>query len=373
MTPSQAPALPVTVVIPAFNRAAMLPRAIASIEAQRPARPAEIIVVDDASSDDTAQVAERLGAKVLRHDTNRGPAEARNTGFGAATQPWIAQLDSDDEWLPSCLATLWSLRGDHLFVTGGSVSLLPGGEHRYNGTMCRRPQVISSPATLLFPDNFVAASGVLLRTAAVREVGGYRPGGRYAEDLDLWVRLLERGTGVATPRVVTRYHVHEAQATSSEQAVLGGHRDVAAAYAGRPWWEARVLRRWGSVPAWHEVKRLAEEGRRLASARRTVALLADPQRAAGLATLLRFRLLARRRSLQMDAFGEPTVAALPGTSPPADRPVDVDLRDQSVVAAAAQLARRPTGEAIVGARWQVPFVRMLRIKPVTATRPEGPS
>src|SRR3954464_2844452 len=92
--------IPVSVVIAAYNRADMLRRAIASVRAQRPAVPAEIVVVDDASSDATADVAEVLGATVVRHPVNRGESAARNSAIEAAAQPWIAVLDSDDEWLP---------------------------------------------------------------------------------------------------------------------------------------------------------------------------------------------------------------------------------------------------------------------------------
>jgi cellulose synthase/poly-beta-1,6-N-acetylglucosamine synthase-like glycosyltransferase len=58
--------LPITVVIPAYNRAELLPRALASVAAQT-ATPAEVLVIDDGSTDDTATVADRLGARVIRH------------------------------------------------------------------------------------------------------------------------------------------------------------------------------------------------------------------------------------------------------------------------------------------------------------------
>ena len=100
---------PVSVIIPAFNRADTLPRALRSVLGQS-LRPAEVIVVDDHSQDATAEVAERWGVRVIRHERNRGAAAARNTAAAAATQPWLAPLDSDDEWLPHHLATLWPLR-----------------------------------------------------------------------------------------------------------------------------------------------------------------------------------------------------------------------------------------------------------------------
>src|SRR5512132_812238 len=64
--PSPDGTLPVSVVIPAFNRQELISRSLASVFAQRPALPAEVIVVDDASSDDTAAEAERMGARVIR-------------------------------------------------------------------------------------------------------------------------------------------------------------------------------------------------------------------------------------------------------------------------------------------------------------------
>jgi glycosyltransferase involved in cell wall biosynthesis len=95
-----APADKISVIIPVFNRRREVLRAIASV--LRQTRPAdEILVVDDASSDGTAEAVAELREKrirVLRHSQNRGAAAARNTGIEAAQGDWIAFLDSDDEW-----------------------------------------------------------------------------------------------------------------------------------------------------------------------------------------------------------------------------------------------------------------------------------
>jgi len=110
----------VTVVIAAYNRASLIERTIASVWGQT-LRPAELIVVDDHSSDSTVMVAEAAGARVLRHERNRGPAAARKTALRAATQPWVVVLDSDDEWSPHHLATLWPLREDHDLVAAQAI------------------------------------------------------------------------------------------------------------------------------------------------------------------------------------------------------------------------------------------------------------
>lgn len=95
----------VSVVIPAYERADVVGRAIDSALAQTMAD-LEVIVVDDGSSDGTRRVAaayddERV--RSLAHDTNRGVSAARNTGVGAARGDYVAFLDSDDEWLPGKL------------------------------------------------------------------------------------------------------------------------------------------------------------------------------------------------------------------------------------------------------------------------------
>src|SRR3954452_17493718 len=98
--------LPVSVVIPASRRPDLVRRAVASALAQRPVPPAEVIVVDDASGDDTAEVARQAGATVIVNPEDLGAGATRNAGIEAASRPWIALLDSDDEWLPEHLGRL---------------------------------------------------------------------------------------------------------------------------------------------------------------------------------------------------------------------------------------------------------------------------
>jgi glycosyltransferase involved in cell wall biosynthesis len=90
----------VSVIIPTFDRIAVLPRALDSVLAQTLA-PAEVIVVDDGSGDGTAEMVRREypGVTLMQQD-NRGVSAARNAGLARAAGEWIAFLDSDDEWLP---------------------------------------------------------------------------------------------------------------------------------------------------------------------------------------------------------------------------------------------------------------------------------
>ncbi len=99
--------LPISVIIPAYQAATLIERALAGISEQTFA-PAEVIVVDDGSTDYTGDIAKRAGATVVRQ-RNSGVSSARNTGIRAATQPWIAFLDADDRWFPDKLAAQWAV------------------------------------------------------------------------------------------------------------------------------------------------------------------------------------------------------------------------------------------------------------------------
>jgi glycosyltransferase involved in cell wall biosynthesis len=96
----------VTVVICTFKRAHLVTRAIKSVQEQS-YKNIEIVVVDDASPDNTREVVSRLDdprIRYIRHETNKGLPAGRNTGIRAAKGKYIAFLDDDDEWLPDKIA-----------------------------------------------------------------------------------------------------------------------------------------------------------------------------------------------------------------------------------------------------------------------------
>jgi glycosyltransferase involved in cell wall biosynthesis len=117
----------ISVVIPVFNRERTIGRAIASALAQsRP--PAEIVVVDDGSTDGTAGVVAAFGDRVRYvFQPNAGASAARNHGVKRASAPWIAFLDSDDHWLDDHLARM----AEAIAATGGVAGFYFGD--------CRRP------------------------------------------------------------------------------------------------------------------------------------------------------------------------------------------------------------------------------------------
>ena len=101
----------ISVVLPTYDRAATLPRAIDSILVET-YPDWELIVVDDGSTDTTAEVMAAYHdprIRVLRHDTNRGVTVAKNKGFDHLRGEWFVMLDSDDEMVPDALRTLLSV------------------------------------------------------------------------------------------------------------------------------------------------------------------------------------------------------------------------------------------------------------------------
>ena len=296
--------LPLTVVIPAHNRAVMLRRALESVAAQAPSRPSEVIVIDDASSDGTPEVAESMGARVIRHNRNLGPGVARNSGITAARQPWIALLDSDDEWHAHHLDALWHLRGNHVLVAA-SVVVRAGAPatERFSGPVSRRPVILTSPSALVYPQNFVSTSATMIRRRALLDAGAYRPELRRSEDLDLLLRVLEQGTGIVTPEIGVVYHEHPRQASRQRQAMRAAHQDVAASYIGRAWMSSSLLRRMSGAMQWDELRAALATGRKLEALKQARLVLSHPERALGAAGLLAWRRLGRDRGSAMRHSG----------------------------------------------------------------------
>lgn len=284
--------VPVTVVIPAYNRAGLIARAIQSALNQSPRRPAEIIVVDDGSVDSTAESARVMGAKVIVHKVNRGGGEARNTGVLAASQPWVAFLDSDDEWLPTHLSRLWPRRDSHVLVASSAIARGGGAPDRLVGHSSSLPVTISSPRDLIIPSNPIPASGVLARRDVVLEVGGFKALTR-SEDLDLWIRMLSCGTALACPEPGYTYHQHDGQVTTDRRQMRAALLDLVESYRGARWWDEALLRQVEAQMRWDEARASVRGGERRAPIRKFAALLSS--RAESRAVL---KMLTARRRLR---------------------------------------------------------------------------
>ena len=191
--------LPLTIIIPVYNRPAALALALRSI-ARQSALPAEIIVVDDASAPPVAidpAIATRLPVRLLRHDTNRGAAAARNTGLRAAISDWVGFLDSDDRLLEHSLSARWALVAERVRQGGAARTIFGCAWLDYappaSPLGIRAPHPATQPAAFAAGCWFSPGSCVFLNRAAVLDVGLEDERlGRF-EDVDWFYRLARAG------------------------------------------------------------------------------------------------------------------------------------------------------------------------------------
>jgi glycosyltransferase involved in cell wall biosynthesis len=199
--------LSVSAIIPAYNATRFLTDAVASIRRQdRPV--AEIIVVDDGSTDGSAELAESLGADicVLRHGQNRGLATARNTGIAAANGSCIAFLDADDLWPANAMSLLMFCleEAPHVAIVAGRIKVI-GGPLPFGGLRVARHDMEG------FALNFGCS---VVRRQVFDEIGFLDPEVQYEEDADWFMRARERGVSIAVLNAITLiYRRHDANMT----------------------------------------------------------------------------------------------------------------------------------------------------------------
>jgi glycosyltransferase involved in cell wall biosynthesis len=252
-----------------------------------------VIVVDDGSEDDSPSVAEEFGARVLRREHPGGPNVARNVAIKEAAGEWIAFCDSDDEWLPFHLETLWRLREGNVLVGAGSVHMADG-KVRYAGVLSRRPTRLEHPGPLLFPGHLVTTSATMVRTDRLRELGGF-PDRRRAGDLACWCRVLEAGTGVLTAEVTVLYGVHPGQMSEDIRPTLDAHLEIANSYRHAPWLSGLRMHLIVGRAQWDALREAQRERQWDMFGEHLRELVRPPQRVAGaLLTVLRRRGLALR-------------------------------------------------------------------------------
>ncbi len=204
----------ISVIIPAYNQGHFLAEAIRSIQAQT-YQDWETIVVDDGSTDNTAEVTRSFTDPRIRYvyKQNGGLSSARNEGIRHAHGEYLSLLDSDDCFLPEKLALLVSAleAQPHLGLVAGQA--IPVDEHgRPVGKQFDTP-LPNDPAQLLL-GNPLHVGSVLLRRCWQEKVGFFDETLRSYEDWDMWLRLALAGCQMSyIPQPVSLYRFHTAQMT----------------------------------------------------------------------------------------------------------------------------------------------------------------
>jgi glycosyltransferase involved in cell wall biosynthesis len=182
-------ALPITVVMPVYNSAATVARALNSVFAQ--SSPAQcVIVVDDGSTDDLAAALQPFADQIqLVRQDNAGAASARNRGVSLAQTELIAFLDADDYWHPQKLALQRAAfeSNPDLHVCSTVYRFVPAPKAWE--PLSHAPAVRYADFGQLFKVPYLGTPSVVLRKSAFVAAGQFRSNYRCAEDVDLWLRL----------------------------------------------------------------------------------------------------------------------------------------------------------------------------------------
>jgi hypothetical protein len=246
----------ISVVIPTYNRAALLREAVASVLAQSLAE-VELIIVDDGSTDDTPAVAAAFASDVRVHfvqQANQGRSHARNQGARLAHGEWLGFLDSDDRYCPRALA-------DHLEVIQRQPGLgLTLGGYEYindcgdrNGE--RRPWE-EGPLTVegwLF-NCYGLPGAMLVQRAWFERAGGFDPAWEFAEDWDLFLRLAQAGCPTAwVTTSVCQYRQHAGNSVVALELHRQGSLRALDKFYLTPGLQPEIIRQNGSARAWVHV------------------------------------------------------------------------------------------------------------------------
>lgn len=210
----------ISVVIPAYNAAHFLPRCLNSVFAQT-LQPAEVIVVDDGSKDDTAEIGRRLGARVVSRP-NGGLSAARNTGVQSASSEWVALLDADDMWSPEKLrAQADRVREDTVLVYTGI--RIFGDDGVRSTSLAVEP---AEARRMLRYRNPITPSSVMARREALARNHGFREDIRACEDWEMWMRLQRLGGFAAVPDALTDYYVYPSSMSTDPKRMLDAMEQI---------------------------------------------------------------------------------------------------------------------------------------------------
>ena len=209
----------VSVIIPLYNKAPYVRRALASVAAQT-FTDFEVIVVDDGSTDSGAREVESFTDSRVRliYQANAGPGAARNRGIAEARGQLLAFLDADDEWLPGYLeeaVRLMDLNGPEVASVTCGYFHLPSRKSQESKWRARglrigvqRLTAETPPSLAVYMLAYMSPWSTVCRAETVRKWGGFYERDRclYAEDAFLWLKLLLNETVVFTFKPLVRFH-----------------------------------------------------------------------------------------------------------------------------------------------------------------------
>ena len=228
--PSKRAAKPVvTVIIPTFNRALIVGRAIRSVLGQT-FQDWELLVVDDASTDNTEQVVKNFPdrrIRYIRHDQNRRVSAARNTGIRSAQGEYVSFLDDDDEWLPEKL-----VKEVEVFRNSAQeVGLVYTGKTLFDEDgrvlQVRMPTLSGWVYDAMLDRHFIGSpSRVTVRKQVLDWVAGFDETFVNCQDYDLWLRVAKVSKIACVPCCLVKRYLLSNQMSGSLRNICEGWEHI---------------------------------------------------------------------------------------------------------------------------------------------------
>ena len=288
--------VPVTAVIPSYQAGPYLEVSVRSILSQVPA-PAEVLVIDDGSTDGSPQRLRELGLPVnVVSQVNAGEGEARNAGLRLAEHDLVALLDADDWWLPGHLAALWGHREGRSFVSSTMIGSQTG---RLHGNPTERPRELRNVMDVLWPENAAVASGILLRRDLALDAGGFSRRKRGA-DLEMWIRLVQRAPAISLPDITSVYREHAAQVSGDGSLMRQALRELMVETRSEGVVADALAAKIETKLAWDDARALQRDGSWAAALRLAPQIIGRPARARAVYEMLRWRAAGRKRQVEAE-------------------------------------------------------------------------
>ena len=234
----------VSVVVPTRNRSTLLSMTLCSVLRQQQVE-LEVIVIDEASTDDTAAMLATLGdarVRVIHHDRPRGVSAARNRGAAEAHGEWLAFVDDDDLWAPDKLVRQIQAAqaSGRDWAYAGSVNIGDRGQVVY----CRTPLPPEEVVAALPRYNAIPGGGsnVVVRRATWMEVGPFDTRLRNTEDWEMWIRLAKHGPPAWVCSPLVGYRVHNSNSSLDIAEIVRGTKLIEGVH--------RTTADWGRLHRW---------------------------------------------------------------------------------------------------------------------------
>jgi glycosyltransferase involved in cell wall biosynthesis len=250
----------ISVIIPCFNHAHFLPQAIRSVQ-QQTYSPAEIIVVNDGSTDDTGTVAKQFEAVKYIYQPNRGLSAARNTGIDHSSGEYLVFLDADDWLYKDALATNYNYLQAHpeaCFVSGGHDKISFRNAEKGRILPGEDIEVTSGHYSRLLQGNYIGMHATVMYRRSVFAEYRFDESLRACEDYDLYLRIARKHAVGHHTKKIAAYRWHRQNMSADANMMLKAVLEVLARQMPLLKDSSEVLAYHEGVKAWTDYYKQAD-------------------------------------------------------------------------------------------------------------------